>query len=159
MICFQIRELSVQEAREKCQQCNRRNVMTTRVRLVQEAGRRRVEVRTTQSSSSQYSRESLHPALCLAWLQQLNFGQMFSNFSRNLKTLNKLKERKGWKLHPSCYIKLAIPCSEVPTVWQQVLCWSADWPLWSLLQHFYQVQTSSLSILTRQTWQQLSLSR
>ena len=66
--------------------------MTTRVRLVQEAGRRRVEVSTTQSSSSQYSRESLHPVLCLAWLQQLNFGQMFSNFSRNLKTLNKLKD-------------------------------------------------------------------
>ena len=93
--------------------------MTTRVRLVQEAGRRRVEVRTTQSSSSQYSRESLHPALCLAWLQQLNFGQMFSNFSRNLKTLNKLKERKGCKMHSSCYIKLAVLLSAA--VRQQVI--------------------------------------
>ena len=93
--------------------------MTTRVRLVQEAGRRRVEVRTTQSSSSQYSRESLHPVLCLAWLQQLNFGQMFSNFSRNLKTLNKLKERKGCKMHSSCYIKLAVLLSAA--VRQQVI--------------------------------------
>ena len=126
MICFRIQESSVREAREKCQQCNRRNVMTTRVRLVQEAGRRRVEVRTTQSSSSQYSRESLHPALCLAWLQQLNFGQMFSNFSRNLKTLNKLKERKGCKMHSSCYIKLAVLLSAA--VRQQVIV-LVSWPL------------------------------